>query len=285
MAVDTGNVNEEGNPEIDYSDPGAALFGNFINYYSFNPPENRLSLIPASLLQELGYSRAADRAPLLMLDVGCNSGDLSIALYRHLLGLEDGSSQPGAGGALGGRKQLHLLGCDLDETLIQRAQEGNPFPETVTFLPLDITDRGAREEVLGSYLARCGRPAFDLCACLAVTMWVHLNHGDQGLLELLSSLAALCHHLLLEAQPWRCYRSAARRLRRAGRTDFEHFKQLRVRGVLGIRGHLESRCGMKLVRSFGHTAWGRSLLLFRRCCPEEEEEPSSKKVKKRTLPA
>ncbi|KAK6466784.1 pre-miRNA 5'-monophosphate methyltransferase-like [Huso huso] len=278
MAVATGNVTEEGKTEIDSGDPGAALFGNFINYYSFNPPENRLSLIPASLLQELGYSSAADRAPFLLLDVGCNSGDLSIALYRHLLGLDEDSCEPRGGGALEGRKQLHLLGCDLDETLIQRAQEGNPFPETVTFLPLDITDRGAREEVLGSYLARYGRPSFDLCACLAVTMWVHLNHGDQGLLELLSSLAALCHHLLLEAQPWRCYRAAARRLRRAGRTDFEHFKQLRVRGVPGIRGHLESRCGMELVHSFGHTAWDRSLLLFQRRSPEQER--SSKKVKK-----
>ena len=52
-------------------DPGAAPYGNFINYSTFNPPENRLSLIPASLLQELGYSRGEDT---LILDVGCNSG-------------------------------------------------------------------------------------------------------------------------------------------------------------------------------------------------------------------
>lgn len=52
------------------TDPGAAPFGNFINYYTFNPPENRLSLIPATLLQDLGY----DRDTTLILDVGCNSG-------------------------------------------------------------------------------------------------------------------------------------------------------------------------------------------------------------------
>lgn len=52
------------------TDPGAAPFGNFINYYTFNPPENRLTLIPATLLQDLGY----DRDTTLILDVGCNSG-------------------------------------------------------------------------------------------------------------------------------------------------------------------------------------------------------------------
>ena len=52
-------------------DPGAAPYGNFINYYTFNPPENRLSLIPPSLLQDLGYG-ANDK--VVILDVGCNSG-------------------------------------------------------------------------------------------------------------------------------------------------------------------------------------------------------------------
>lgn len=43
-----------------------------MNYYTFNPPENRLSLIPATLLQDLGYS--VDNQTTLILDVGCNSG-------------------------------------------------------------------------------------------------------------------------------------------------------------------------------------------------------------------
>lgn len=69
--VEGNNVNEvkEGDEAFD---PGAAPFGNFINYYTFNPPENRLSLIPASLLQDLGFSR--DQQSTLILDVGCNSG-------------------------------------------------------------------------------------------------------------------------------------------------------------------------------------------------------------------
>lgn len=67
MACSSGDV-----PADEINDPGAAPYGNFINYYSFNPPENRLSLIPASLLQDLGYRD--EHQPTLILDVGCNSG-------------------------------------------------------------------------------------------------------------------------------------------------------------------------------------------------------------------
>nr|XP_006629423.1 PREDICTED: pre-miRNA 5'-monophosphate methyltransferase [Lepisosteus oculatus] len=259
MAAPAGDGVKEECEQVIQDDPGAARFGNFINYYTFNPPENRLSLIPANLLEELGYS-SDNSAPILILDVGCNSGDLSVALYRHLLG------QDGSPGETQPSRELHLLGCDLDEALIQRAQQSNPFPETVSFTQLDVTQEQACRAQLGGYLGRFGRASFDLGLCLAVTMWVHLNHGDPALLALLSRLPRLCQHLLLEAQPWKCYRAAARRLRRLGRRDFEHFKELGVRGdVAGqAREHLERRCGMELVRAFGSTAWDRSLLLFRR---------------------
>lgn len=66
----TCSINGDSADEI--NDPGAAPYGNFINYYTFNPPENRLSLIPATLLQDLGFSDG--RQTTLILDVGCNSG-------------------------------------------------------------------------------------------------------------------------------------------------------------------------------------------------------------------
>ncbi|XP_077386967.1 pre-miRNA 5'-monophosphate methyltransferase [Festucalex cinctus] len=236
----------EGNEDI--NEPGAALFGNFINYYTFNPPENRLSLIPSTLLLDLGYNDS--RQTTLLLDVGCNSGELSIALYKHLV------ETPG-------ETNVHLLGMDLDESLIRRARENNPLKGGVTFAQLDITGDCAP---LREHLARYGRSSFHLTLCLAVTMWVHLNHGDAGLLRLLSRLAELSRHLLLEAQPWKCYRSAARRLRKLGRSNFDHFKSLKVRGDVSeqAREHLEKHCDMELVRSFGSTAWDRNLLLFKR---------------------
>ncbi|KAG7478190.1 hypothetical protein MATL_G00077770 [Megalops atlanticus] len=239
------------------NEPGAAPYGNFINYYTFNPPENRLNLIPNTLLQDMGYNTEGSDI-ILVLDVGCNSGDLSVALYNHLQG------QHFSGGTA--ERELHLLGFDLDEDLILRAEQSNPFPNNINFIPLDITQDVKCRTQLESYLARFGRSRFHLCVCLAVTMWVHLNHGDAALLEVLFRLASICDHLLLEAQPWKCYRSAARRLRKLGRNDFDHFRTLQIRGDMAehAREHLEKRCGMELVRSFGNTTWDRRLLLFRR---------------------
>ncbi|XP_017306283.1 pre-miRNA 5'-monophosphate methyltransferase [Ictalurus punctatus] len=245
-------------------DPGAAPYGNFINYYTFNPPENRLSLIPITLLEDVGHQ--PDTEAVLLLDVGCNSGDLSIALYKHFL--QD--QPPGSDSS----KRIHLLGFDLDQDLIVRAQNSNPFPQNVQFIPLDITGEESRTE-LASYLEKFGRSRFHLCSCFAVTMWVHLNHGDAALLAFLSRLASVCECLLLEAQPWKCYRSAARRLRKLGRSDFEHFKTLEIRGDMAAHAkeHLEKQCGMELVRSFGSTSWDRSLLLFkRRSCSDQERK-------------
>lgn len=235
--------------EEEVIDPGAAPYGNFINYYTFNPPENRLSLIPASLLQDLDLN---PQQKTLILDVGCNSGELSVALYQHLVSKEESD-----------RRRVHLLGFDLDEALIRRAQQTNPLQDSITFIPLDVTGDVER---LQDYLHQHGSSQFHLSLCLAVTMWVHLNHGDSGLLLLLSRLASISQHLLLEAQPWKCYRSAARRLRKLGRSDFDHFKTLEIRGDVAdhAREHLEKRCGMELVQSFGSTAWDRKLLLFRR---------------------
>ncbi|XP_045884505.1 pre-miRNA 5'-monophosphate methyltransferase [Micropterus dolomieu] len=236
------------------NDPGAAPYGNFINYYTFNPPENRLSLVPATLLQDLGYSD--DHQTTLILDVGCNSGELSVAFYKHLV--QEGVCNEGSD-----RRKVRLLGFDLDEILIQQAQQTNPLPASISFIPLDITKD---TDQLQDYLMHHGCSHFHLCLCLAVTMWVHLNHGDSGLLQLLSRLASISRHLLLEAQPWKCYRSAARRLRKLGRTDFDHFKTLKIRGDVAehARKHLERHCDMELIQSFGSTAWDRKLLLFKR---------------------
>ncbi|XP_029357372.1 pre-miRNA 5'-monophosphate methyltransferase [Echeneis naucrates] len=246
----TCSMNED---SAEINDPGAAPYGNFINYYTFNPPENRLSLIPNTLLQDLSPSGGRTT---LILDVGCNSGDLSVAFYKHLV-------QKPLCGEGSERSNVHLLGFDLDEVLIQQAQQTNPLPDNISFIPLDIT---TDVNQLHDYLSQHSCSHFHLSLCLAVTMWVHLNHGDSGLLQLLSRLASISQHLLLEAQPWKCYRSAARRLRKLGRSDFEHFKTLKIRGDIAehAREHLEKHCGMELIQSLGSTAWDRKLLLFRR---------------------
>ncbi|XP_042604863.1 pre-miRNA 5'-monophosphate methyltransferase [Cyprinus carpio] len=245
METRVPHVSEEEN-----QDPGAAPYGNFVNYYTFNPPENRLSLIPGTLLENIGLG--SER--VVILDVGCNSGVKGLQILIS------------ASGSDFSKREVHLLGFDLDQDLILRAQNSNPFTQNIQFIPLDITDAAESQAVLESYLGRFGCPRFQLCTCFAVTMWVHLNHGDAAFFFFFFRIGFFFWFFLLEAQPWKCYRSAARRLRKLGRSDFDHFKTLEIRGDMAAhaREHLEKQCSMDLVQSFGNTAWDRSLLLFKR---------------------
>ena len=54
----------------DTKNPGAARFGNFINYYQFNPPENRLLFLPEDLISNLSPQDSS----VDVLDIGCNAG-------------------------------------------------------------------------------------------------------------------------------------------------------------------------------------------------------------------
>ncbi|KEP66864.1 UNVERIFIED_CONTAM: bicoid-interacting protein BIN3 [Hammondia hammondi] len=65
--------------------------------------------------------------------------------------------------------------------------------------------------------------SFDIIICFSVTKWIHLHHGDCGILLLFSRLHALLKPdgiLLLEPQDWASYR-------RARRLSFEFKQQLR----------------------------------------------------------
>uniref|UniRef100_A0A8D2J0E5 RNA methyltransferase n=1 Tax=Varanus komodoensis TaxID=61221 RepID=A0A8D2J0E5_VARKO len=249
-----------GGAELPVLPGGAAPFGNFPDYSRFHPPEGRVRLLPAALLSELFPNPRT--GPLLGLDVGCNSGELSIALYRHLSELQESKISPEHSMA---GKDLRLLCCDIDAGLIERAKQCSPFPGSISYATLDIMDSSAREALLSCYLSRFGRSTFDICFCMSVTMWIHLNHGDSGLVKLLSCLASKCIYLLIEPQPWKCYRAAARRLRKLGRSDFDHFRSLTINGNMAekITQILTEDCAMELVCCFGSTSWDRNILLFK----------------------
>ena len=52
--------------------PGKAQFGNFINYYQFNPPSNRIDLFRDSFIKYVQDEMPGEG--VVCLDVGCNSG-------------------------------------------------------------------------------------------------------------------------------------------------------------------------------------------------------------------
>ena len=63
-------------------EPGSARFGNFINYYDFNPPERRIKLIPNDLLKSVSHGNDDN---LIILDIGCNAGVTIKCLKRRTI--------------------------------------------------------------------------------------------------------------------------------------------------------------------------------------------------------
>jgi hypothetical protein len=78
-------MEEQKNEDSEVFAPGAAQYGNFINYYEFNPPSNRLALFQKNSFCDFLFSHSSissshqqDKAtedPLICcLDIGCNTG-------------------------------------------------------------------------------------------------------------------------------------------------------------------------------------------------------------------
>ncbi|ELT95350.1 hypothetical protein CAPTEDRAFT_173134, partial [Capitella teleta] len=223
-------------------DPGTARFGNFINYYSFNPPNNRLELIGEDFLKflEADYS---ELDCIHCLDIGCNSGDLTTALYEKL----------------SSTVRVKFLGVELDTTLVERCHASNRYPGEISYQKADLTSAADRQDVISEYLRKHAIDRFHVVCCFSVTMWVHLNNGDAIFREFLSYVAKLSLNLLLEPQPWKCYRNAVRRMKRSQCEPFEHFEKLQWRTEVEkcIEGFLTENCAMDIKTSYGHTKWQR----------------------------
>jgi len=257
-------MKEEGVKDLDKpasTDPGGARLGNFINYYQFNPPIQRLSHIPSGLLDKF------EGAEVVGLDIGCNSGDLTVALKKHLTG--DGENN----------KTLHILGVDVDPELVKVAQRDHKNLDkdinsgSVSFDVLNLLDEESHlDTVLGKYL-RTQKPSgrggcqFDVVFCFSVTMWIHLNHGDQGLRTFFERLGRWCgKYLVIEPQPWKCYRTASRRMRKLKLPDFDQLQKMEPQSEEELRIFMDGLCtqnGFRQIAVFGETEnWKRRIILY-----------------------
>lgn len=158
---------------------------------------------------------------------------------------------------------IDILGVDIDDHLIQRAQNRDAQPN-VRFQCVDFMNPESETQIQ-QYLSERGRTRFDVIFAFSVSMWIHLNHGDAGLGEFLGRMAALSHHVVLEPQPWRCYQTAARRMRKLKEPEFEEMKKLSCRdeaSLLELFSHLYVRHKLKLIQDLGTNDWKRRLLLL-----------------------
>uniref|UniRef100_A0A0A9Z113 RNA methyltransferase n=4 Tax=Lygus hesperus TaxID=30085 RepID=A0A0A9Z113_LYGHE len=246
-----GGITNKKSREMEYSSepPGAARYGNFISYYNFHPPDERTKLLPVEILASICENVAHDQ-PIAILDVGCNSGELTERVHELI---EE---------KLG--RRCCTLAIDLDPILILRARENNNSKFNITYDVVDVSD----VQFLAAakrFLETIGRVKFDITFLFSITMWIHLNRGDEGLESSLSSVSTISKALVVEPQPWRCYRAAVRRMKRSGAPPFEMFDKLRSRSGVedDIVVFLETRCHMRKVFETSRTSWGRKLIIFK----------------------
>mmetsp|Transcript_155652 Transcript_155652/g.290519 ORF Transcript_155652/g.290519 Transcript_155652/m.290519 type:complete len:398 (+) Transcript_155652:102-1295(+) len=164
--------------------------GNYTDYYGYRLAGSGHSLEDPRLTavtQHLGENvfRGKD-----VLDVGCNSGRVPLAVSR----------------LFGARR---VVGQDIDAGLIEAAQQ---FQESCRELPGCCEVEFRAEDVLESPLRRPPDmlpEKFDVLLCLSVTKWVHFAHGDRGIRNLFRRCFKRLRRgglLVLEPQDWASYK-------------------------------------------------------------------------------
>lgn len=158
-------------------------------------------------------------------------------------------------------ERCSFLGIDIDPILIERAKEKN-VNEEIAFHCLDFMQQHEREKLLNKTLEENNITRFSACFCFSITMWIHLNHGDDGLQKFLETVCCISRCIVIEPQPWKCYRTAVKRMKQCNK-EFPHFKDLKLRN--NIEDAIESiitKCGATKIYESPQTQWGRKLLIF-----------------------
>lgn len=172
------------------------IHGNFRNYQTFHPAESTIStmvdylksnreveeLIGAKLLLSSGKGEMGVR----MLDVGCNSGELTFDFVHSVL----------LKMLLKDSKVINVTGIDCDPSLIQRSVNlfsKNKAP-TVScyFTAMDIMQFNHQQGDDNDNVKK----TFDVITCFSTIMWIHLNNGDEGLVSFLRLICSKCSCLI-----------------------------------------------------------------------------------------
>jgi len=158
--------------------------GNYRNYYGYRYEEidedQRLGALAARLGDDLFRG-------LEVLDIGCNSGAVSLAVAQCY-------------------RARRVVGVDIDEGLVDAARQAAAEVK-----------RGKRtefraEDILSSPLKRppsMEPERFDVILCFSITKWVHFAHGDTGIRNLFKRCMKRLRPgglFILEPQDWLSYK-------------------------------------------------------------------------------
>ena len=187
-----------------------------------------------------------------ILDVGCNEGDLTLAMV--LMAREQ---------LEGHNVEVEGVGIDIDAELIDRAtRKASSVASGVSFYAFDCMEEV--DQVVEKFKGK-----YELCQLVLHYHVDTLNHGDAGLEAFLklsaSLLVATCDNaaLLVEPQPWRVYRNAAQRARKLGLPEPKYWSKLSLRNPdVDISRIVEGLGTFRSILILGREMRGRQLAVY-----------------------
>ncbi|MES1914481.1 MAG: hypothetical protein MHM6MM_006545 [Cercozoa sp. M6MM] len=279
---------------VDSNRAGVAKYGNFANYYFHNPPAERMRHLPRDLFAKLS---SAESTPIAC-DLGANDGTLTKAMQEHFEG------------------SVALCGVDIDPVLIERAQEqygsdrlvfdtldlvvdvaenkvetpvkqeavSVDLIDTITLTEAELEADAQTVEALQRHALALSNGTQERFHCVfgfGLTMWIHVNKGTRGLLRFLRILTQVTDAVVLEPQPWKCYKSARKRHKKNKVPQAQWPRFLRhVPSQPDVESHIAELCCAVLEHCrrnrsdnvngavctstvLGHTIWERNIYLIR----------------------
>ncbi|KAL8574871.1 hypothetical protein ACOMHN_044893 [Nucella lapillus] len=212
----SGQVEPEPSPkrerQIKFSKNPAYKHGNYYRYYGYRTP----AMAPDFRLY---YFRREWFEGKDVLDVGCNAGDVTLAVAQLF-------------------HPRKIVGMDIDPNLIRIARQNIRSHQTKANMyqeekfPVSTTEYGPIEPLpaltnpsnifpknvmfmQGNYVLKSDeeldhvKEEYDTILALSITKWIHLNHGDDGLKRVFHRIYQQLRpggHLILEPQTWASYR-------------------------------------------------------------------------------
>lgn len=188
-------------------------YGNYDRYYGYRNP-NAIKDVRVEAFA--GHPHLFDDADVL--DIGCNTGILTIAVARDL-------------------RVRSIIGIDIDKSLINRARQYMSFEvkaqpnssnDSITkTYPHNVLFKNGNYILSDAKLLELEQPQFDTILCMSITKWLHLNNGDAGLKLAFQRMYRQLRpggRLILEAQDWQSYK----RRKKLTDTIFTNFKAIKL---------------------------------------------------------
>lgn len=197
-----------------------ALFGNYKNYYGYRISQE-LEEDPRVKVFKKEWFQGKD-----CLDIGCNSGLITINIAkkfccRSILGVDIDTDRieeaywnlrrivrantgklPAKASRLKDANAVEVSEQCVTESLAQKGEDCEGLSS------YNLSERVCfqRENFVQSRISDDKR--YHTIMCLSVTKWIHLNWGDEGLINLFTKIWRLLQPggmLILEPQPWSSY--------------------------------------------------------------------------------